>query len=322
MLFQQLLLFGKNKFYRLELFMSVRTISASEFLSSLFSNFHEPFVVHNFSSLLPEFEKLRESLRLDNLLEKTRNISDSIGFVVERRSVEEVSISTALSTLVSGADGYINGWEYMASDCCVLPQSLGLDEYIFSRNNFLKILDLPSANLLDTVMRWIFISRGSGSYSGWHKDPIGSAAWMLMIEGSKIWSFPNNSQIKISVGDLIVIPPGIEHKVTNIGDSVNVAISHNWIPIQDTTLMWKELFRGLSELKKFHIAKIDSEDSTNILNQFHETNDSVDNLLFGLIMVFLHMDLGKRENVLVEYCLNDHVRNEIRDLLNELDYLT
>ena len=103
---------------------------------------------------------------------------------------------------------------------------------------------------------------------------------------------------------------------------MNVAISHNWIPIQDTTLMWKELFRGLSELKKFHIAKIDSEDSTNILNQFHETNDSVDNLLFGLIMVFLHMDLGKRENVLVEYCLNDHVRNEIRDLLNELDYLT
>jgi len=294
--------------------MSIRRIACAEFSTT---HLRDAIIVENFGSLVPGFADLERLLTLASLEKVAKNSSDSVGFV-SGETAEEVSLKTALRYLQSGRHGYINGWEYMAGDCgseSIGPLVSFIDSF-FEPPNFLLSLPIPSAHLLDSVMKWIFISQGSGSYSGWHKDPIGSAAWMLMVTGEKLW-FVENLQGKISSGDLIIIPPGREHRVENVGNGLNVAVSHNWVPTTDTVCMWNELERGLFELKKF------SEQNPHVpvetlLSEFQESVSSIDNLLFGLMMVFLHADVIHRNTILEKYCLDLALRDQLHFLLNEI----
>ena len=265
--------------------MSIKRIPICEF--SVKSS--EPVIVEKFGDSIAAFPDLINALSLTSLI--AMESTDTVGFA-RGSKVDEIGLIDALKQLQNGSDGYINGWEYMAGDVgsITLGSLVSSIEEIFFCENFLTSLNIPSASLLDSVMKWIFISQGPGSFSDWHTDPIGSAAWMLMVHGEKLW-FVEDKQGIIRPGDLIVIPPGIEHRVENIGDQYNVAISHNWVPKSNSNLMWIELVNGLEKLDSF------ISSSSRTLSEFHET-ESVDNLLFGLMMVILHAHPKEREKML------------------------
>lgn len=288
--------------------MSIKRVSIAE-LQTIVSCLDEPVIVEKFADSLPNFPELINALSLDSLI--ALNSTDIIGFSTESK-VEETELTDALKQLKIGTPGYINGWEYLAGDIgsLTLGPLVSSIENFFSSDSFLTSLNIPSANLLDSVMKWIFISQGPGSYSDCHADPIGSAAWMLMVHGRKQW-FIEDKQGIISPGDLILIPPGMKHRVENLGTEYNVAISHNWIPRNATKLMWIELQTGLE--------KLDSMISTSslTLSDFHDSQ-TVDNLLFGLIMIVLHAEIDQRETMLMSIS-DDSQRRYINELVKKLE---
>ena len=133
--------------------------------------------------------------------------------------------------------------------------------------------------MLDSVMRWIFISNGfENAGSDWHVDPIGSAAFMLMIAGKKRWFLADNQFTTIlGPGDFLIVPPGMSHKIENIGSELNVAISHNWVPSSGAPLMWAEVERAISLIPQ----------GCDVLETIERLNNEgkIDNLLMGLLMV-------------------------------------
>lgn len=105
--------------------------------------------------------------------------------------------------------------------------------------------------------RWILMGPAR-SGTGLHVDPAGTHAWVTLIEGCKRWIlFPpdetsvemHHPQIPSSIwfrehypremakpcheiiqypGETIYVPAGWPHAVLNIGDGINVAITHNY----------------------------------------------------------------------------------------------
>jgi histone arginine demethylase JMJD6 len=109
--------------------------------------------------------------------------------------------------------------------------------------------------------RWILMGPAR-SGTGLHVDPAGTHAWVTLIEGCKRWIlFPphettvemHNPQIPSSIwfrdyypremtkpgsasvvellqypGETVYVPAGWPHAVLNIGDGINVAVTHNY----------------------------------------------------------------------------------------------
>ena len=301
--------------------MSIKRVSSEQFRSEILPNMRyltDAVIVVNFGSTLANFPFLVRSLSLDSLREISRGSSDTVGFVSEG-SASELLLEEAVNKLSLGVPGYINGWEYVAGDCGfeLLGDPVSSIDEFFIEENFLLSLNINSATMLDSVMKWVFISQGSGSYSDWHIDPVGSAVWMLMITGEKIWHV-ENEEGKIFPGDLIIIPPGKIHKVVNVNEGLNVAISHNWVPKHNTNRMWTELARGLRELENFSSPDSPNSPSDNLLVDFQNTHPTIDNLLFGLMMIFLYMEKGKQENVVEVFCVHEILKAEINSLLDKL----
>jgi hypothetical protein len=253
-------------------------------ISSLIINLDDPIVLENFypahdgslwESRLGSMHVLRQ-LPLDD--------QEIVGLVLPDGSEVPVPLSQAIDQL-EGDGGYINGWEYwgFARDNSLVCREL---EEQVSLNSFIPLLG-TGGRMLDSVMRWIFISNKMGtSGSSWHIDPIGSEAFMVMICGSKRWFIEGRQgerfQSTIKEGDLLVVPAGMAHKVENIGAGLNVAVSHNWVTkgTGSEALMW-DSFRAV--ISKIHFTDPD----ITVLEQIEKLNEEgeIDNLQMGLVMV-------------------------------------
>jgi quercetin dioxygenase-like cupin family protein len=66
---------------------------------------------------------------------------------------------------------------------------------------------------------WAVLSQ-DGVFSDWHRDKGGCATWTCQSQGRKLWFWRNGDKIHcilVSAGDLIILPPGLEHAVVTIG---------------------------------------------------------------------------------------------------------
>ena len=224
-----------------------------------------PIIIENFFDI----SKIGIFSSIPALRAKLKDCPDIVGM-----NGVEVSLMNALCTL-SETGGYIPGWEYLASpiddeelnickeiDVCLSPYNLLINQF------------KSSGRMLQSVMKWVFISNNTSNFSegsDWHFDPIGSSAWMVQLVGSKRWTvlLADGSVIlgDLRPSDLLLLPPGLEHKVEN-APGENIAISHNWIDSRNCERMWNEVDRALSTYSTLEALQ-----------------EGTDNLLFGLIMV-------------------------------------
>jgi hypothetical protein len=261
-------------------------------LEQLIQNPRIPFIVDNALSLF-EWNAITDLITEENQ-SSLHSSSDIVGFVPSGQNEPlQMSLPDAIKRLFQFG-GYINGWEYFAGDCEHIKHAAAPITQVLQRNTLLPKLG-PSAAMLDSVMRWIFISRGPNAGSAWHVDPLGSVAWMIQVIGKKEWWLRTDNIAYngvLSPGDLLIVPSEIEHKVANIGESLNVAISHNWvIPQTSSELeMWSRLIEAFQKLNEF--AEVDAElqsENSALLEEFHDSC-ILDNLLFGLLMIIVHSD--------------------------------
>jgi hypothetical protein len=221
---------------------------------------------------------------------------DSVGFLPAGEDVAlEMALPEAFQKL-KATGGYINGWEYLAGDCGAIFEDISAPIEDMVKPHSLLSNFGPPGRMLDSVMKWIFVSNGSSPSSSWHLDPIGSCAWMLQIHGSKKWQIELNDRTLecfIEEGDFLILPSGLRHRVKNRGDGFNFAVSHNWVSIggSSETNMWLCLHEAVSALVqrvKTHampVSQVTVYDSLEYLRSECE----IDNLVFGLVMMFIHM---------------------------------
>mmetsp|Transcript_28313 Transcript_28313/g.64300 ORF Transcript_28313/g.64300 Transcript_28313/m.64300 type:complete len:246 (+) Transcript_28313:1838-2575(+) len=113
-------------------------------------------------------------------------------------SVTMVDAATAIREAMRGSNGYVKAWEYDA------PSDAESDsERPSKRQRIAKLVDDigggppflscilaesddPLVHVISRLMRWIFVG-GSGCGSSTHVDPLNSAAWLLLISGTKEW---------------------------------------------------------------------------------------------------------------------------------------
>ena len=186
--------------------------------------------------------------------------------------------------------GYINGWEYLAGDCG--PHLSGLAKEIDIELQSVSLLPRfgTGGTMLDSVMKWIFLSCGPKAQSEWHTDPIGSVAWMLILAGEKRWFFRSTDgsptdEVVVGPGDFLIVPSGIEHRVENVGESFNCAVSHNLV-VKDSPSernMWRCLSLSLDVVEAISGDTLVSIESAQIRGR-------IDNLAVGLLMVVLHFN--------------------------------
>jgi hypothetical protein len=194
--------------------MSEKSISRVKYDPSIWTNIADdrPIIVEDIFDVFPSFQEMSVAVQ-----EAIKTSEDFVGFVSSKDGeCREVRICD-----ISNTPGYINGWEYMGGDCAKKFSPFLSDlESIISPTSFLKQIDGQGSHQLDIVMKWLFISIGSGSKSDWHIDPIGSAAWMIQLVGEKIWYTRDRDEVvsvgRIKPGELILIPPGLEHRVENV----------------------------------------------------------------------------------------------------------
>lgn len=264
----------------------------------------EPLIVERVDKILKLDDGIEAFSSVARLRHLTEGSSDTVGVVVAGSvpSVcSELPLTEALEHLAVYG-GCINGWEYLAGDQRekFLPVTAGFEKIINPKS---LLYDLPTvtSKMLDAVMKWVFIGGCKGEFgepscvydestptcmfggSDWHTDPIGSAAWMVQLVGTKKWSVKlANSEIVVgtlSPLDLLILPPGLEHKVENIqcgGSPDNVAITHNWVDIENCSQMWLEVEKGVEIIEKISPPENVPTVAQKLIN---------DNLLYGLIVV-------------------------------------
>ena len=249
-------------------------------------------------------------------LESLRAISsdDIVGFVPAGESeAVEMSLTAAIEKLAT-TGGYINGWEYVAGDNGSDLSSLtaGIDGIV---NEFSLLPKLGMhGQRLDSVMKWIFVSNGPSTGSAWHADPIGTNAWMVVLHGTKEWSVRTTPSAGdeltgyLSSGELIIIPSGMEHKVDNIGDGLTVAVSHNWVSVDggSEANMYHTLVDGLCLLRDFITGHPVSGKPLDFYLEAFQAQSKVDNILFGLMMLFIHLDPAIRDRYIEGALSIDH----------------
>lgn len=287
------------------------THMSREQLERLVDNLDHPFIVEDAVSL---FQWNSIPSRLNKNILRSIQSGDHVGFVpVDLGGPVQMTFTEAMLHLyLSG--GYINGWEYFAGDCEELHSVADPVAALLQRNSLLTKLGY-SGHMLDSVMRWIFVSKGPNAGSPWHVDPIGSAAWMLQITGEKTWYFRTSDtkmQGRLSPGDLLLIPSEMEHRVINIGEDINVAISHNWVKCNSLgeAAMWNKLLEALDRFEEF--AKVNNYDVDeisvhNVLEKFQNAC-IVDNLLFGLLMSVVFADTRQ-----IRYAFGSNIAPRVRD---------
>jgi hypothetical protein len=234
---------------------------------------------------------------------------DMVGFV---SSGECASVGMPLNEAVDrlrGAGGYVTGWEYIAGGQYLSPLFPDLESAVSNRSWLAQLY--PMAVELESVMKWMFISCGGRAASEWHTDPIGSCAWMVMLVGEKKWTVRVDDGMWEEIlrpGDLLLLPSGLEHKVENRGDGLNVAVSHNWIDRESLGSLWKVLEEGLRDVATYLSVESD-EEFFNRMESFREEH-GMDNLLFGLIMVLVCCPEERLSGVIT--------RESIRGLIDQI----
>jgi mannose-6-phosphate isomerase-like protein (cupin superfamily) len=211
----------------------IRLENASE-LDDLFSVLEGTVIVENFTEICDFGSKMINSI--DAL--KSIHCQDMVGYVAPGGAAEGLPFHEAIDK-IDHSGGYINGWEYAAGTAGLTINTACIDRIVNGNSFAVSRLGL-GGRMLDSVMKWIFISRGPQTGSEWHVDPIGSAAWMVCVTGSKLWTVRSDVERSgvVHPGELILVPPGIAHRVENIGESLNVAVTHNWIPSNKLDCMW------------------------------------------------------------------------------------
>ena len=264
----------------------VLTPGSEELVTVLKNLKEEPILVGNFFDFFPHSrEPVIASLGSMSALASIE--TDELVGVVDPRNtstIHSLAFEDAIAQLNAGG-GYINGWEYFHS-----PVGSVLSEFdaLIDKDSLITKLG-PGGRMLDSVMRWIFISNNfENAGSDWHVDPVGSAAFMLMVVGSKRWFLADGKyETVLCPGNLLLVPPGMNHRIENVGSGLNVAISHNWVPLGFCDRMWAEVDRALS---LFH-SQGPYDDISSIIEQLSEEG-KIDNLLMGLLMVLLQSDAG------------------------------
>jgi hypothetical protein len=282
------------------------TLDSVPDLATLLSTLSEPVLIANFLDLFPFPGILPDLASLEGLRRIDTGDDEIVGYVSPDGTVTAMCFSNAIDR-VAEVGGYINGWEYAAGGTHSINTE-GIDS-VLALQSFLPSCLGTGGMALDLVMRWIFISKGPSMGSGWHVDPIGSAAWMLQVTGSKLWDFRLSDQeisVVLSPGELILVPPGWEHRVHNIGQELNVAVSHNWVPISNQGRMWTDVEQALTYL----------ESPTNILVLLEslQENGLIDNLLMGLLMVLFQSDSG-----LIDTLVPEKLQKPIHQIRNQLN---
>jgi hypothetical protein len=255
----------------------IRIRSKIEFQNILADLEKEPLIISNFLEIFPDSKSLVESIGLIEGLERL-GCEDMVGVVdAADRSVSGIPFTEAIKQLKTKG-GYINGWEYFHSSTGLgLPD---LDSAVSQDSFLLKLW--KGGRMLDSVMRWIFISNNfENAGSDWHVDPIGSAAFMLMIAGEKKWFFADGKfETILRETEFLLVPSGMNHRIENIGSGLNVAVSHNWVPNRSCDRMWTEVRIALALV---------SNHSGDLFARIEDLNSQgfIDNLLMGLLMVLL-----------------------------------
>jgi hypothetical protein len=275
--------------------MSLRRVPYSP---DIWADLEEAVIVENIFRNFPSLTKMS-----DAVLMAMRSSEDIVGFSSTATCTEQRVCD------IANAEGYINGWEYAAGDSSKIltPFVDAIESAVYSSSFLTSTLSkYIGATKLDSVMKWLFISNGPNTESPWHVDPIGSAAWMIQLVGEKNWYIRQDGHVmtgRLSRGDLIIVPPGLEHRVVNIDQAPmnganpshsNIAVSHNWIPLGHMKCMWAELGRIMTDLRH-RLAHDVSLDAHEVLDELYS---QYDNLLFGLLMVMIHVDEEDLLNVL------------------------
>jgi hypothetical protein len=224
----------------------------------------------------------------DKLTIIRRTCQDIVGFVpcAEHKGAVYLPLFQAMDEL-DRSGGYINGWEYAAGEG---GQSL-FEESVSVAESLLPKLG-PGGRMLDSVMKWVFISKGPSMGSEWHVDPIGSCAWMLQIYGTKEWFVETGEGEIVSgslyPGNLLVLPSGLRHRVENKGTEFNLALSHNWVEPGGESE--KNMWNLVEEL----LVNFPSPDGESFLERIE---NECDNILFGLMMVLVHLSPTELQNL-------------------------
>jgi hypothetical protein len=234
---------------------------------------------------------------------------DIVGFVASGEcTAVGVPFNEAVDRL-RGSGGYITGWEYVAGGGIIAPLFPDLEAAVSNRSWLGQLY--PMAAELESVMKWMFISCGGRAASEWHTDPIGSCAWMVMLVGEKKWTVRMDDGMWEEIlrpGDLLLLPSGLEHKVENLGDGLNVAVSHNWIDRESLGSLWEVLEEGLSDVARY-LSVESIENFFDRMESFREGH-GMDNLLFGLIMVLVCCPEARLSDVIS--------RDSIRGLVDQI----
>lgn len=67
---------------------------------------------------------------------------------------------------------------------------------------------------------WATLS-GDGAFTNWHRDKGGCWTWTCLSKGRKLFWWRNGEMVRciiVDAGDLIILPPGLDHAVLSIGN--------------------------------------------------------------------------------------------------------
>ena len=132
-------------------------------------------------------------------------------------------------------------------------------------------------------MRWAFIGT-EGSRSEAHIDPLGTHAWMWVIDGQKRWRLASADLDRPQgfVGlqardDLLFVPAGWVHEVVN--EAFTVAVSHNFIA-SDNAAAFLRVVSDVLETIVAHAGDLEA------------AYEECEPIAFGAAMAALQHDLG------------------------------
>lgn len=281
--------------------MSIRIRPPEDLTSDLFRDPEEVVIFKKFGifKFSEKWSIIRNMVSLWSLA--SLHSEDSVGLLpAGEYEALEMALPEALQHL-KATGGYINGWEYMAGDCGAILEDISAPIEDMVKPHSLLSTFGPPGQMLDAVMKWIFVSNGPSASSSWHLDPIGSCAWMLQIHGSKKWQIEINDktlECVIEEGDFLILPSGLLHRVKNRGDGFNLAVSHNWVSSggSSETNMWLCLDEAVSALVqrvKTYAEPVSQETVYDSLG-YLRSECEIDNLVFGLVMMVIHMSSTDR----------------------------
>lgn len=96
--------------------------------------------------------------------------------------------------------------------------------------------------------RFVYMG-GDGTNTPLHMDVLGTYSWSANICGQKRWRFSKPYAIELiqEAGDILFVPSGWYHDVTNIGHTIS--INHNWFNAFNIFRIWQHLCATLEDIE-------------------------------------------------------------------------